>query len=114
MEDCLFCRIINREINSNVVYETENVMIFKDINQQAPVHFLAVTKEHVESIMEISNIDSRVLKELMDSIAMVAKNLGLEKDGFRVVTNTGAGAGQSVNHLHFHILGGRKFGWPPG
>ncbi|MDY0028260.1 MAG: histidine triad nucleotide-binding protein [Candidatus Humimicrobiaceae bacterium] len=114
MEDCLFCKIINKEINSNIVFENDNVLIFKDISPQAPVHLLAVPKKHVSSILEIEKLDSDIIKELMEAIARVALEMGLDKEGFRIVTNTGRGAGQSVDHLHFHIMGKRKFNWPPG
>jgi len=114
MKDCLFCKIVNKEIGSDIVLETDNVIIFKDTDPKAPVHLLAVPKEHISSIVEIERLDSNIVKELLESISQIAKKLELEKDGFRVVTNTGRGAGQSVNHLHFHILGKRKFSWPPG
>ncbi|MDD3818963.1 MAG: histidine triad nucleotide-binding protein [Actinomycetota bacterium] len=114
MEDCLFCKIIHKEINSNIVFENDNVLIFKDISPQAPVHLLAVPKKHISSILEIEKLDSDIIKELMEAIARVALEMGLDKEGFRVVTNTGRGAGQSVDHLHFHIMGKRKFNWPPG
>lgn len=114
MEDCLFCKISNKEIDSNIVFESDNVLIFKDISPKAPVHLLAIPKEHISSILEIDKLDSRLLKELMEAISRVAMEMGLDKEGFRVVVNTGSGAGESVNHLHFHILGKRKFSWPPG
>jgi len=114
MEDCLFCKVINKEIKSDIVFENDTVLIFKDISPQAPVHLLAVPKEHIESILEIEKLDCRILKELMEAISRIALENGLDKDGFRVVINTGTGAGQSVNHLHFHILGKRKLTWPPG
>lgn len=114
MKDCLFCKIANKEIGSDIVLETDNVIIFKDTNPKAPVHLLAVPKEHISSIVEIERLDSNIVKELLESISQIAKKLELEKDGFRVVTNTGRGAGQSVDHMHFHILGKRKFSWPPG
>ena len=114
MEDCLFCKIINKEIESDIVFENDSVLIFKDISPKAPVHLLAVPKEHIGSILEIEKLDCRLLKELMEAISRVALEMELDKDGFRVVVNTGVGAGQSVNHLHFHILGRRKFSWPPG
>jgi len=114
MKDCLFCKIANKEIGSDIVLETDNVIIFKDTDPKAPVHLLAVPKEHISSIVEIGRLGSNIVKELLESISQIAKKLELEKDGFRVVTNTGRGAGQSVDHLHFHILGKRKFSWPPG
>ncbi|MBE3115442.1 MAG: histidine triad nucleotide-binding protein [Actinobacteria bacterium] len=114
MEDCLFCKILNKEIESNIVFESDNVLIIKDISPKAPVHLLALPKEHISSILEIDKLDSSLIKELMETISKVALKLGLDEEGFRVVINTGSGAGQSVNHLHFHILGKRKFNWPPG
>ena len=114
MEDCLFCKIINREIESSIVFESDNILIFKDISPKAPVHLLAVPKKHISSILEIEKLDAGILKELMKAMSRIAQDMGLDKEGFRIVTNTGSGAGQSVNHLHFHILGKRKFNWPPG
>ena len=114
MEDCLFCKIANREIESDIIYENEYVMVFKDINPAAPVHLLVIPKKHVSSIMEIDKFDGPEINEMMKAIKIMAKEIGLEEEGFRVVTNTGPGAGQSVGHLHFHILGQRKFTWPPG
>ncbi len=114
MDDCLFCKIVMKEIKSDVIFENENVLVFKDINPKAPVHLLVVPKKHVSSIMEVGQLSSGEISSIINSISMTAKELGLEKDGFRVVTNTGPGAGQSVAHLHFHILGKRKFTWPPG
>ena len=114
MEGCLFCKIINKEIKSEIIYESDNVLVFKDINPHAPVHLLAVPKKHVSSIVEIDKLDSKHAVELLSVIAKTAKDLGLDKSGFRVVANTGSSAGQSVNHLHFHILGKRNFKWPPG
>ena len=114
MEDCLFCKIINREIESDIVFESDNVLILKDISPKAPVHLLAMPKRHISSILEIDKLDCELIKELLEAISATARKLELEEEGFRVVTNTGSGAGQSVNHLHFHILGKRKFNWPPG
>ena len=114
MEDCLFCKIINKEIKSSIVFESDNVLIFEDISPKAPVHLLAIPKKHIASILEIKKLDSAVLKELMEAMGRVALEMGLDEEGFRIVTNTGSGAGQSVEHLHFHIMGKRKFNWPPG
>ena len=114
MEDCLFCKIINKEIKSSIVFEGDNVLIFEDISPKAPVHLLAVPKKHIASILEIEKLDSAVLKELMEAMSRVALEMGLDEEGFRIVTNTGSGAGQSVEHLHFHIMGKRKFNWSPG
>jgi histidine triad (HIT) family protein len=114
MEDCLFCKIVNKQIASEIVYENDYVVVFKDINPKAPVHLLAVPKKHVRSIVEIEKLSLEELSGLLSSISKIAVELDLDKEGFRVVTNTGASAGQSVDHLHFHILGNRKFDWPPG
>jgi len=114
MEECLFCKIINREIKSDIVFESDNILMFKDISPEAPVHILAVPKKHIASILEIDKLDCELIKELLEAISSTAQKLELDKEGFRIVTNTGSGAGQSVNHLHFHILGKRKFNWPPG
>ena len=114
MEDCLFCKIVKKEINSSIIYENDNILIFEDINPKAPVHLLAIPKQHLGSIMEIGKLDGEAMKELFKAINDTVKKFGLEKDGFRVVTNTGKDAGQSVSHLHFHIMGKRKFEWPPG
>ncbi|MBM3707894.1 MAG: histidine triad nucleotide-binding protein [Actinobacteria bacterium] len=114
MEDCLFCKIINRKVKGDIIFENDDVLIFKDINPKAPVHLLAVPKQHVNSIVEIEKLSPDKVMELFKAIAKVSKEMKLEKDGFRVVTNTGTGAGQSVEHLHFHIMGKRVFNWPPG
>jgi histidine triad (HIT) family protein len=114
MEDCLFCRIVNKEIKSEIVFENDSVLIFKDINPKAPVHLLVVPKKHINDITEIDNLSAAESSEILSSISAIALELGLKKGGFRVVTNTGTGAGQSVAHLHFHILGKRNFAWPPG
>lgn len=114
MEDCLFCKIVKKEINSNIIYENDDVLIFEDIDPKAPVHLLAIPKQHIDSIMEIGKLDGGAMKKLFEAITDTAKKLGLEEDGFRIVTNTGIAAGQSVGHLHFHIMGKRKFEWPPG
>jgi len=114
MENCLFCKIINKQIDSEIVYENDYVVVFKDTNPKAPVHLLAVPKKHIRSIAEVEKLNQKELSELLFAISKIAKELDLEKEGFRVVVNTGASAGQSVDHLHFHILGSRKFNWPPG
>ena len=114
MNGCLFCRIINKEIKSEIVFENENVLIFKDVNPRAPVHLLAVPKKHISSIVEVEKLSTIEINELMNSISKIAREFEIDRDGFRVVTNTGISAGQSVEHLHFHIMGKRAFTWPPG
>ncbi|MHB1252622.1 MAG: histidine triad nucleotide-binding protein [Candidatus Humimicrobiaceae bacterium] len=112
--DCIFCKIANKEIKSTFIYEDEEIVIFKDVNPVAPVHLLAIPKKHISSIMEIGELEDSISARILKIISKVAKDMNIDKDGFRIVSNTGDGAGQSVKHLHFHILGGRKFNWPPG
>jgi len=96
------------------VFEDDKVMVFKDVSPVAPVHLLVIPKKHISSIMEIGKMDGQEIEGMMKTIVSTASDLGLEKDGFRIVTNIGDNGGQSVGHLHFHILGKRKFVWPPG
>ncbi len=105
--DCLFCKIIAGEIPSNKVYEDENVLAFHDINPQAPVHVLVIPKAHIPSVAAVDESNAEAVSKVFCAIAKVARELGLEKDGYRVVSNCGEAAGQTVHHLHFHILGGR-------
>ncbi|MCX7956489.1 MAG: histidine triad nucleotide-binding protein [Endomicrobia bacterium] len=112
MEGCIFCRIVDKQIKSEIVYEDVNFLVFKDINPQAPIHFLVVPKKHIENINFIE--DDNSLEGIFSVIKKVTKELGLDKDGYRIVQNNGRNAGQAVDHIHFHVLAGRKFGWPPG
>lgn len=107
MEDCIFCKIINKEIPGSIVYENDKVLAFNDINPQAPIHIIVIPKEHVKSIMEA---DIEISGDLINAIQEIAKKLNIDKTGFRVITNCGEDAGQTVNHLHFHILAGKKLG----
>ena len=113
MSDCLFCKIIAGEIPSAKIYEDETVYAFKDINPTAPVHILIIPKMHIKSAAEITPENSAVIAHIFEVAALIAKEQGLD-DGFRIVNNCGDIAGQSVKHLHFHLLGGRVFGWPAG
>ena len=113
MSDCIFCKIAAGEIPSKKAYEDETVMAFYDLEPQAPVHVLVIPKAHIQSAAAITPENSAVVAHIFEVIAKVADELGL-KEGFRVVTNSGVSAGQSVPHLHFHLLGGRDFTWPPG
>ena len=112
MPDCLFCRIIAGEIPSKKVYEDEQCYAFYDIDPQAPTHFLVIPKAHIGSCGEISPENSAVVAHAFEVIAQVTKDLGVTD--FRVVSNCGEQAGQSVHHLHFHVLAGRDMTWPPG
>ncbi len=113
MNDCLFCKIIKGEIPSDKVYEDELVYVFKDINPTAPVHLLVIPKQHISKLDEVTAENSGVIAHIYEVIARLAKELDL-KDGFRVVTNCGESAGQSVFHIHFHLLAGRPLLWPAG
>lgn len=111
--DCLFCKIINGEIPSNKVYEDDLVFAFRDIEPQAPTHILIIPKQHIKSAAEIDESNSAVVAHIFEVAAKIAKQEGLN-DGFRIVNNCGDSAGQTVKHLHFHLMGGRDFGWPAG
>lgn len=110
MTDCLFCKIIEGEISSAKVYENEYVYAFKDINPAAPVHVLIVPKKHFDSIMEISADDSIYLQEIIKAAQKIAKEAGIADEGFRLINNCGEFGGQTVYHLHFHLIGGSKLG----
>lgn len=114
MSDCLFCKIISGEIPSSKVYEDEKVYAFKDISPAAPEHVLLVPKKHIASIMDITEDDSDLLGYMMLICRKIAKDSGIDKKGFRIVNNCGEFGQQTVQHLHFHIIGGRQMQWPPG
>jgi histidine triad (HIT) family protein len=111
---CLFCKIVNKEIQSQVVLENEHVLAFKDISPQAPVHVLVIPKKHLVGIHEATDADRDLMGELLLAGRKVAEQMGLHPKGYRLVINSGADAGQSVFHLHLHVLGGRSMAWPPG
>lgn len=112
MSDCLFCKIAGGEIPSSKLYEDDQCVAFYDITPQAPTHFLVIPKTHIASVAEVTKENSAVVAHLFEVIASMAKNLGL--DSYRVVSNIGEQAGQSVHHLHIHVLSGRDMTWPPG
>ncbi|HAX17538.1 MAG TPA: histidine triad nucleotide-binding protein [Actinobacteria bacterium] len=114
MLDCIFCKIANKQIDSDIVFEDEDFVVFKDINPVADIHLLIIPRIHVESLMEIDRLDASKIKNMFIIINKMADEFGISSKGFRVVTNIGESACQSVRHLHFHIIGGRKFVWPPG
>lgn len=111
-DDCLFCRIVRKEIPATLVYENEHCIAFRDINPQAPIHVLVVPRAHVASLNEAT--DAAMLGELSLAAAAIAKAEGIAEAGYRTVVNTNRGAGQTVFHVHLHLLGGRALGWPPG
>jgi len=112
--NCLFCKIINREIPSSIVYEDDRLLAFNDINPQAPTHVLVIPKKHVESLNDLQPGDDRLVGELVRRAAAIAKERGISASGFRTVFNTNRDAGQTVFHVHLHLLGGRSMAWPPG
>ncbi|MES0491153.1 MAG: HIT domain-containing protein [Leptospirales bacterium] len=111
MSDCLFCKMVDKEIQPDIVKETDDWLCFRDLNPQAPVHVLLIPKSHYSDIEDVDVPE--VFGKLFQGICEIVQHLGLE-DGYRVLTNKGVNGGQSVFHLHFHILGKRKLGWPPG
>jgi histidine triad (HIT) family protein len=114
MSDCVFCRIVRKEIAAEVLEETPAVLAFKDVHPQAPVHILVIPKRHIPRLMDVAVEDGPLIADIHRVIQSVARKLSLSAQGFRVVVNNGSLAGQAVDHLHYHVLGGRKLGWPPG
>lgn len=110
MDDCIFCKIVSGEIPSNKVYEDENILAFKDLNPQMPVHILVIPKKHIESIIDLKNEDEILVGKIFTAINKIADDIGITEGGFRVLSNCGVDAGQTVKHLHFHILAGKKMG----
>ena len=114
MSECIFCKIVARTIPAALIYEDELVVAFDDINPQAPVHSLVIPRKHFTSIAELQDSDAGLLGRLMLAGNKVARQKGIADAGYRFVVNTGVDGGQSVFHLHLHVLGGRHMGWPPG
>ena len=113
-EDCLFCRVGAMEIPAYIVFEDDQVIAFRDINPKAPVHILLIPRAHITSAASLTEANGPMLGHMFAVAAQLARDEGIAKSGFRLTTNSGAGAGQSVPHLHFHLMGGRQMGWPPG
>lgn len=113
MEDCLFCKIVKKEIPSEIVHENDNLIAFRDINPQAPTHILIIPREHFASLKEIPEEKKGILAELLLAARQIAEEKELSR-GYRIVLNTGKESGQAVFHIHFHLLGGRQMAWPPG
>lgn len=114
MDECIFCRIIAGQIPARRVHEDEECIAFEDLNPQAPHHVLIIPRKHIANLSALAPEDDRTVGAMHRVAAGLAQSLGMAQGGFRVVTNTGADAGQTVYHLHFHLLGGRHLGWPPG
>ncbi|MCB8887528.1 histidine triad nucleotide-binding protein [Vreelandella malpeensis] len=112
--ECLFCKIVNREIPADIVYEDDHVLAFNDIDPQAPVHQLIIPKQHIATLNDIAPDDLSVVGRLQYTAATLAKQQGFAEDGYRVVMNCNAMGGQTVYHIHMHLLGGRQFTWPAG
>lgn len=114
-EDCIFCKIAKHSIPSTTVYEDEHVIAFKDLEPQAPVHVLIIPKKHLQNLLAFSEEDQKLISHIfLQAIPKIAESTGVLKNGFRLVANTGKDGGQTVEHLHFHLLGGRFMEWPPG
>lgn len=112
--DCLFCKIVDGQIPAKIAYQDDKCLAFHDINPQAPTHFLVIPRQHIASLKEANSSQNELLGHLLTSAAKIALDLGISEDGFRTVINTGANAGQTVFHIHVHVLGGRGLAWPPG
>lgn len=113
-EETVFSKIIARQIPADIVYESDDVLAFRDVNPQAPTHILLIPKKPLKDVLDAGPEDAELLGKLLLAAGHIARSLGLDQDGFRLVVNNGSGAGQTVFHLHMHILAGRDFRWPPG
>ncbi len=114
MADCLFCKIVNGEMDTEYIYEDEQVVVFKDINPQAPVHLLIVPKKHIPTLLDLEDGDNQLVGHIYQVANQLAERFDIAEDGFRVVSNCKEKGGQTVFHIHFHLLGGRSLQWPPG
>ena len=114
MEDCVFCRIVAGEIGADVVYSDDQLLAFRDIDPKAPVHILIIPKKHIETLFDLEDADSGTMGRIVGCAGELAREEGLMESGFRLVANCGDQAGQSVPHIHFHLMGGRSLTWPPG
>jgi histidine triad (HIT) family protein len=114
MNSCIFCKIITGSVKANVVHEDSDVLAFRDVNPQAPVHILIIPKNHIERVSSLTDKDLSIVASIHRVAQLLARSENIEQDGFRLVTNNGRNGGQSVDHLHYHLLGGRHFAWPPG
>lgn len=114
MDDCLFCGIVDGKVKARFVYQDDDVVAFEDIHPRAPVHVLVIPRKHISGVLDIGPDDGPLIGKIFQVAAQLAKDLGIAESGFRIVVNSGADSGQSVFHIHYHLLGGRPMGWPPG
>jgi histidine triad (HIT) family protein len=114
MADCIFCEIVHKRMKSDMVYEDENLVAFRDINPQAPVHLLIVPRQHIESVQDVKADESELMGKMLLIAQKLAQNNQIDEGGYRLVLNYGINGGQTVSHLHMHLLGGRRMTWPPG
>ena len=112
--DCLFCKIVEKKIPADIVYESENIIAFKDIEPKAPIHCLIIPKKHISTINDIDGSNSNIIGLMYEAAAQLARTLNVNKDGYRVVMNCNSNGGQTVYHIHLHFLAGRQLSWPPG
>jgi histidine triad (HIT) family protein len=114
MSDCLFCKIAAHEIPAQIVLDDDDVLVFRDVNPQAPIHVLVIPREHIESVAALTSAHDLLWTRMLRAAQRVAQDEGIAESGFRIVANTGRDGGQTVHHLHLHVLGGRQLTWPPG
>jgi len=114
VRDCIFCKIVKKEIPADIVYEDDEIAVFKDINPAAPVHLLLIPRKHIETFFDLDREDASIMGRLQLAAVRAAREAGVFESGFRLVSNCGRGAGQLVMHIHYHLLAGRPFEWPPG
>ena len=112
--DCLFCKIVEKKIPADIVYESEDIIAFKDIEPKAPIHCLIIPKKHISTINDIDGSNSNIIGLMYEAAAQLARTLNVVKDGYRVVMNCNSNGGQTVYHIHLHFLAGRQLSWPPG
>src|SRR5687768_223658 len=114
MDECLFCKIANGQIPAKLVYQDQQVVAFDDLHPQAPHHKLIIPRKHISTLNDIQTVDYELLGHMMHTAKTLAKELKIEEQGYRLIMNCNAGAGQTIFHIHFHLLGGRNLNWPPG
>lgn len=112
--DCIFCKIANGEIPAKIIYQDDSIVAFDDINPQAPIHTIIIPRKHIATLNDVKNEDSELIAHMIQSANLLAKQSDIAKDGYRIVMNCNAHGGQTVFHIHLHLLGGRHMGWPPG